>query len=238
SLSQRNGRTKGEGRLRPPAGDDVVAHRAALSAVASGCGPDGTAASPTKTCSRCTRHAGHVRREPLLLLRGLRCGSLLDLVDNRRVGQGCGVSELPLLRDVAEEPAHDLPGACLRELRREDDVRRAGELADLSADVLAELAHHLRRALLAASQGDRGDDRPAGVLVFASADSRLGDTVMIDERALDLDRRDAMAGDVHDVIDPAHEPEIAVLIDPCAVASEIDIRVLRPNRSPDSADRL
>src|SRR4030095_11100015 len=104
SLAHPKGRSKVEGHLRPAASYDVVAHRAALSAVASGCGPDGTAASPTKTCSRCTRHAGHVRREPLLLLRGLRCGSLLDLVDNRRVGQGCGVSELPLLRDVAKEP--------------------------------------------------------------------------------------------------------------------------------------
>ncbi len=79
-----------------------------------------------------------------------------------------------------------------------------------------------------ALERDEGDDRLAGHRVGARGDGRLGDVLVVDERALDLDRRDAVAGDVHDVVDPAEQPEVAVLVDPRAVAGEVDVAVLRP----------
>src|SRR5256885_6125023 len=53
---------------------------------------------------------------------------------------------------------------------------------------------------------------------------------MADERALDLDRRDAMAGDVHDVVDAAEKPEVAVLVDARPVADEIRVLPAAPVR--------
>ena len=97
-------------------------------------------------------------------------------------------------------------------------------------DVVAQLLEHLDRALLAALQRHVGDDRLAGALVARAADRRLGDLVVVDERALDLDRRDAVAGDVHHVVDAAEQPEVAVLVDARAVAGEVDVVVLRPVR--------
>ena len=41
-----------------------------------------------------------------------------------------------------------------------------------------------------------------------------------------------MAGDVHHVVDPAEQPEVAVPVDPRAVAGEVDVAVLRPVRLP------
>src|SRR5262249_58709437 len=47
-------------------------------------------------------------------------------------------------------------------------------------------------------------------------------------RRLDFHRRDAMAGDIHDVVDAAEQPEVAVAVTLGAVAGEVDIEVLRP----------
>ena len=98
------------------------------------------------------------------------------------------------------------------------------------ADVVAELLEHLDRALRAALERHVGDDRLPRARVGAAADGRLGDLRVVDERALDLDRRDPVAGDVHHVVDAAEQPEVAVLVDPRAVAGEVDVAVARPVR--------
>ena len=43
-------------------------------------------------------------------------------------------------------------------------------------------------------------------------DGGLGDLRMIDQRALDLHRADAMAGDVQHVVDAAEQPVVAVVV--------------------------
>src|SRR5215211_7692873 len=53
---------------------------------------------------------------------------------------------------------------------------------------------------------------------------------MIDERRLDLDRRDAMARHVHHVVDPAEQPEVAVRVDARAVTGEVEAREALPVR--------
>jgi hypothetical protein len=53
-------------------------------------------------------------------------------------------------------------------------------------------------------------------------DRGLGDGGVIDERALDLHRADAVAGDVHHVVDAAEQPEVAVVVELGAVAGEVD----------------
>src|SRR5262245_27459960 len=44
---------------------------------------------------------------------------------------------------------------------------------------------------------------------------------MVDERGLDLDRRDPVAGHIHDIVDATEEPEVAVLVDSRAVTCEV-----------------
>src|SRR5207253_3222218 len=77
----------------------------------------------------------------------------------------------------------------------------------------------------------------------------LGHARMRDERALDLHRAETVAGDVHDVVDAAHHPEVAVLVAACAVAGEVhagnlapvllDVAlVVAPNRAQHAGPRL
>jgi hypothetical protein len=96
--------------------------------------------------------------------------------------------------------------------------------------VVAQLLEHLDGAVLAALERDVGDDRLAGPRIGTPANGCLRDLLVIDDRALDFDRRDAVARDVHDVVDPAEEPEVAVLVDARPVAGEVDVVVPRPVR--------
>src|SRR6266513_2349865 len=115
----------------------------------------------------------------------------------------CRVAEGSLLGNVAEQPPHDLAAARLRQLRCEDDVGRLRDRADLLSDVLAQLLELRNRAFAASLEADVGDDRLACAFVLAPAHRGLRHFGMVDEGALDLDRRDAMAGDVHDIVHAA-----------------------------------
>ena len=68
-----------------------------------------------------------------------------------------------------------------------------------------------------------GVERLAFDVVRHRRDGGLGHLRMADQRALDFGGADAMAGDVHHVVDAAHQPVIAVFIDAAAVAGEVDV---------------
>ncbi len=87
--------------------------------------------------------------------------------------------------------------------------------------------------VVAALERHVGDDRLTGGRVRAPAHRRLGDALVVDERRLDLDRRDPVPRDVHHVVDAAEQPEVAVLVDPRAVAGEVEAREALPVRRPE-----
>src|SRR5204862_4314764 len=64
-------------------------------------------------------------------------------------------------------------------------------------------------------------DRLALDLVRAADDRGFGDARMVDERALDFHRADAMPGDVDYVVDAAEQPEVAVRVALRAVARHV-----------------
>ena len=103
-----------------------------------------------------------------------------------------------------------------------------------AATWFAQLLEHLDRAFVAAFQRHVGDDRLPGERVRAAADRRLRDPRVVDERRLDLDRRDPVAGDVHHVVDAAEQPEVSVLVDPGAVACEVEAGVPLPVGLPEA----
>src|ERR1700737_2891567 len=89
--------------------------------------------------------------------------------------------------------------------------------------MLAELTQHLWRACAASFQGDEGHDGLPGLCVITAGHGCLGHRRVADQRALDLDRRDAMSGHVHYVIAPAEKPEVAVVVDPRSVTDEVGV---------------
>src|SRR5207244_13213493 len=102
------------------------------------------------------------------------------------------------------------------------------DLADRLAYVVTQLLELVDRAFAIPLEADKSDDRLARDLVVASADGGLRHLRMVDERALDLDRRDAVPGYVHHVVDAAEQPEVAVLVDGCTVAGAVHAFVPRP----------
>ena len=66
------------------------------------------------------------------------------------------------------------------------------------------------------------------VVVGGADDGRLGHGRVVDQRRLDLGGRDPVARDVHHVVDPTEEPEVAVVVDLAAVAGEVPALVGAP----------
>ena len=149
--------------------------------------------------------------------RGL-VGAALELVDDGGIGERRGVAEVAALGDVAQQAAHDLAAAGLGQVRGEVDRLRLGDRADLGGDVIAQVGDVDLRA---AAQRDVGDDRLPGRRVVGADDGRLGDRRVRHEGALDLGGRDAVAADVHHVVDAAEQPEVAVVVELGAVAGEV-----------------
>ena len=86
------------------------------------------------------------------------------------------------------------------------------------------------RRLDAEANDDEREDRLAGDRVGCADDRRLGDGRVGHERALDLGGREAVAGDVHHVVDAAEEPEVAVLVALRPVTREVHPREAAPVR--------
>ena len=61
-------------------------------------------------------------------------------------------------------------------------------------------------------------------------DGGLGHRRVVDEGGLDLGGRDAVAADVHHVVDATEQPEVAVVVELAAVAGEVAALELRPVR--------
>ena len=90
---------------------------------------------------------------------------------------------------------------------------------------------------LARLERDEGGDRLALQVVGLADDGGLGHLGVADQGALDLHRREPVAGDVQDVVDAAHDPVVAVLVAAGAVAGEVAAGDLAPVLLPCSARR-
>ena len=146
-----------------------------------------------------------------------------QIVDHRRIGQRRGVAEIAVfvLGDLAQDAAHDLAGARLRQAGRELDQVGRGDRADLLAHPADQFLAQVLARLLAGHQRDIGVDALALDVVRIADDGGLRHFRMRDQRAFDFGGAEAMAGDVDDVVDAAGDPVIAVVVAAAAVAGEV-----------------
>src|SRR5215218_3300855 len=147
---------------------------------------------------------------------------LLEIVDDRGVGEGRCVAKVVLaLGHAAEDAAHDLAAPRLRQVGGEDDLLRPRVGAYGLPDLVVELLDKLVGAYSVALQDHVGHDCLALVLVVPPDYGRLGYGLVGDERALDLHRADAVSGDVHHVVYPASDDVVTILIPFGSVLDEV-----------------
>src|SRR6266542_5123484 len=77
---------------------------------------------------------------------------LLEACHNSWVGQSRGIAQNPSLRDVSQQPPHDLAGACFRQVGREKDVVRPCKCAYFLRHELAKLIRQLGALRMAVPQ--------------------------------------------------------------------------------------
>src|SRR5262245_18864988 len=130
--------------------------------------------------------------------------------------------------DVAQQAAHDLAAAGLGQGFGVADVVGAREGADLLGDVLAQLLLQLGAPRVPGFEADERRDGLPLHLVRSADHCGLGNRRMTDQGTLHFHRAEPVAGDVHHVVDAAHDPEVAIFVAPCAVAGEVHARGLAP----------
>jgi hypothetical protein len=116
-------------------------------------------------------------------------------------------------RDRAQQPAHDLAGARLRQAIGQANFVRSRDRTQLLGDPSAELRDQQYRFLAArpiSVQNDVGEHRLTLDFMLSADHGRFGDTRMRNQGRLDFHRAQAVAGDVQHVVDAAHDPIIAV----------------------------
>src|SRR2546427_72054 len=110
-----------------------------------------------------------------------RLRAILDeILNHRRIGQCGGVAEIAefVLRDLAQDAAHDLAGACLRQARRPlDDVgTRRG--ADLLAHLFSKSLAYFFARRYTDFERDIAINSLALEIVRIPHDRRFGDRMM------------------------------------------------------------
>src|SRR3984957_7568301 len=150
-----------------------------------------------------------------------------EIVDYGGVRECRGVTEIAVLvlGDLAQDAAHDLARARLRQIGRELDEIGRGDRADLGAHPLHQFLAQGFARLLARHQGDIGIDALALDVVRIADHSGFRDFRMRDQRGFDFRGAHAVAGNVDHVVDAAGDPVIAVLVAAAAVAGEILARI-------------
>jgi len=147
-----------------------------------------------------------------------------QLIEDGRVFQGGDVlCDLFAARHRLQQTAHDLARAGLGKIVGEADIVGLGDGADLRGDPVAQLLHQrvgLAGGPLTAAH-DEGEHRFTLDLVRLADDGGFGHPRVRHQRRLDLHRAQAMPGNVQDVVDAPHDPEIPVLVAVSAVAGDV-----------------
>src|SRR5690348_6706742 len=144
-----------------------------------------------------------------------------------RIGQRRNVAQLIrlVLGNLAQDAAHDLARACLRQRIGPLDVIGQRDRPDLLAHFVAEFLLQSVRRLRARDQGDKGIDALPLDFVRAADYRGLGHLRMRNERALHFRGAYAMAGNIDDVVHAAGDPPVAVGVAARAVSGAVHARI-------------
>src|SRR5262249_42918824 len=132
---------------------------------------------------------------------------------------------------LAQLDPPDLAARRLRQRVDELDLARILVARGDTLHVLLERAHELRTRLLPGREHDERLHHLATHGIGTRDHRRLDDRGMLEERALDLERADAVAGRDDHVVRAADEPEVAVVVAAGAIAGQIPLAAPARGRS-------
>ena len=164
---------------------------------------------------------GELRLAPLAL--GRFHGGGVRLVGVGDDGQRRWGSGREFRMQAAQLASLDLPARGLRELGDECDLTRAVVRRGDRLDMLLELGGEAVGRLLPRAQDDERLHDLAAVEVGHADDGALGDRRMLEERALDLERADAIRRRDDHVVCAPDEPEVPVRVARRSIAREVPV---------------
>ena len=123
--------------------------------------------------------------------------------------------------DLFEEAAHDFAGAGFGKGVGKANLVGFGDGADFLADVVAQGFLEFGACLGGAFEGDEGGEGLAFERIGFADDGGFGHVFVANQGAFDFGGADAVAGDVENVVNASHNPEIAVFILAATVAGKV-----------------
>src|SRR6266487_6360986 len=152
-----------------------------------------------------------------------------QLLKNRKILQSRNiVSHCAAGGNLTQQAPHDLAGSGLWEGIGKADFIRPGERADLLGNVLAKFLLEAVGSRASAFKGHESNDCRSLQIVRPGNNRGLSDSFMRHQGTFNFGRAQTMTRDINHVINPAHDPEVTVLVFPRAVAGEINTFDLRP----------
>lgn len=150
------------------------------------------------------------------------------MIDDAHVIQGRDASRNGAGGDeFFEEAADDFSGAGFWQGGSEIDIVGLGDGTDDVADVVAEFVFESNVRIITHFQGHEAGDCLAFEIMRATDNGGLRDGWVSDEGGFDFRGSEAVAGDVEHIIEATDDPEVALFIAACAVASSVDSWIIR-----------
>src|SRR6187402_366837 len=152
---------------------------------------------------------------------------VLDLLDDRRVQQRAGITQAIqfTLRDLPQDPTHDLPAPRFGQTADQLDLIRFRDRADDPGHRLDDIFPDQRLVSLIPVENYIGIDTLSLYVMGISYHRALDHARMHIDRILHFRRTDPVPADIQDIIHPARDPVIAFAIAQGAVPGEIEFRV-------------
>jgi hypothetical protein len=125
--------------------------------------------------------------------------------------------------DCPQHPPHDLAAASLGEAAHEIDLADDRDRAEFVPDHAGQFPSVFLRRLVTLFERDESRDHFHPHRVGAAGHGGLGDGRVVQEGGLHLDGAQAVTGDLDDLIGPAAEPQVAVVVELGGVTAEIKV---------------
>ena len=125
-------------------------------------------------------------------------------------------------QNLPQNPSHDLPTACLREIRNHENCLGRCKWSNTLSHLQDKVFTQLIRDLVAIFDSNKSVDSLTSQFIGDSYHSSFSDSMMFDQRSFDFCGGETMTANVYDIVNAATNPIVAFVITASSITSELE----------------